>query len=80
MRAAFFATANGTTPGALLIDGFVNATWRLERERGAARIVVRPVGRVPARVRTAIAEEGARLLTMLAAGVASHDVEVVGGS
>ncbi len=75
-RTRFLATANGQTPGTVLIDGFVNATWRLERERGAARLLVRPQIRLTARVRRAVAAEGARLLGMLAADATSRDVEV----
>ncbi len=78
IHAAYFATANGTTPGSVLIDGFARALWRAEREKGAARLIVTTAVKVPARVRTAIAAEGARLLNLIAAG-ASHDVEVVEG-
>lgn len=76
VRARHLATANGQTPGTVLIDGFVGATWRLERTRGAALLMVRPTARVPVRVRRAIAAEGGRLLAMLAPDASSRDVAV----
>lgn len=75
-RARHLATANGQTPGIVLIDGFVGATWRLERARGAARLTVRPNARTPARVRSAVAAEGRRLRALLAADAKARDVEV----
>ena len=75
-RARHLASANGLPPATVLIDGFANATWRVERERGAVRIVVRPWVGTSARVRAAVAAEGRRLLKMLAADATSRDVEV----
>jgi hypothetical protein len=65
VRARYLATANGQTPGTVLIDGFVGATWRLERARGAARLTVRPT-RVSGAGRSAMAAEG-QFAPMLAA-------------
>lgn len=76
VRARHLATANGQTPGTVLIDGFVGATWRLGRTREAAVLTVRPSGRVPARVRAAVAAEGRRLLALLAPGPAGREVVV----
>jgi hypothetical protein len=76
LRARHLATANGQTPGTVLIDGFVGATWRLERTRGAAVLTVRPTARAPVRVRRAIAAEGGRLLAMLAPDASRRDVAV----
>ncbi len=76
LRARYLASANGQTPGTVLIDGFVGATWSLERGRDAALLTVSPRVRVSARVRRAIAAEGGRLLAMLAAGVPTREVAV----
>ncbi|AKF09391.1 winged helix DNA-binding domain-containing protein [Sandaracinus amylolyticus] len=57
---------NGLVPAAVLIDGFVGATWRLERERKHAVLHVATFGRVQKDVRRAVTDEGARLLALLA--------------
>ena len=77
VRARHLATANGQTPGTVLIDGFVGATWRLERtpaRRPSSRSG--PAAWIPARVRSAVAAEGRRLLAMLAADADAREVEV----
>lgn len=76
VRARHLASANGQTPGTVLIDGFVGATWRVEGTRDAAVLTVRPVGSLAARVRSAVAAEGRRLLAMLAPGPAPREVVV----
>src|SRR5262245_28083402 len=64
--------------GAILVDGFVSAGWRLEREDkgGAATVVVLPVRRNPltAAERAAIEVEARDLLQMGAPDAARHDV------
>jgi hypothetical protein len=69
------AMANGARP-TLLVDGRVAATWRLEREAGAARLVVSAFVRLSRDDRAAIAEEGHRLLELIAADADARDVEV----
>ena len=76
VRARFLATANGQTPGTVLIDGFVGAVWRLERAGGEAVLSVRPAVRLGARVRAAVAAEGRRLLDALEAGAQRREVRV----
>jgi hypothetical protein len=63
---------------ALLVDGFVAGAWRLERERAAATLTVRPLGPWAAADRAAVEEEGARLVELLAAGAAVREVRVAG--
>ena len=64
--------------GSILVDGFVSAGWRLEREEkgGAATVVVLPVRRKPlsAAERAAIEAEARALLQMGAPDAARHDV------
>jgi Winged helix DNA-binding domain len=52
----------------------VQGRWRLDRTRTAATLVVEPFGPLPGRARSALAEEGAELLQLLAADCSTHDV------
>ncbi len=48
-----------------LVDGIVAGTWKSERKRKTAVLVIEPFGAVTKRVRTALDEEGERLLAFL---------------
>jgi hypothetical protein len=50
----------------LLVDGFLGGVWRVKQERGSATLVVEPLERLSGESRTAVADEGARLLAFLA--------------
>ena len=54
--------------GAVLVDGFVRGTWKIDRQKGAASLVVEPFAPLSKRDRTALAEEGARLLAVAGGG------------
>lgn len=64
------------TKGAVLLDGFVAGTWKLTRTRGAAVLRIEPFARLTKRDRTALEEEGGRLLTFAAADAGAHEVEL----
>ena len=49
--------------GSVLVDGFVGGTWRFERTKGAAAVVVTPFAALRAADQDRLAEEGARLLS-----------------
>ncbi len=49
-----------------LLDGFVRGTWKVARERGTAALVVTPFAPISDEDRSALAEEGARLLGFMA--------------
>lgn len=66
-------TVNGIVRGTILVDGFVGGTWRFERAKDTAAVVVTPFAPLRPRDRTALAEEGARLLAASDPG-AAHDV------
>jgi len=65
--------------GSVLVDGFVRAGWRVEREKrqdGRATLVVLPVVMLTRAEETAVADEAARLLAFLAADAADRDVRL----
>ena len=57
--------ANRAAP-AVLIDGFVAATWRIETKGSHTALTVRPFARIGARDRSDVQEEGERLAAFLA--------------
>ena len=48
-----------------LVDGVVAGTWKSERKRKTAVLVIEPFGAIPKRTRTALEEEGEKLLEFL---------------
>ena len=66
--------------GAVLVDGFVTAGWRIERgaRSDPARLVVRSVRRRPLDDddRSAIDQEGRALLQFAAPDAAGHEVRI----
>ena len=60
--------------GACLVDGMVRATWRFAREEDRTRIEIKTFIPMAAADRTALAEEGARLLDFVAPGANDQDV------
>jgi hypothetical protein len=60
----------------LLVDGLVRGAWRMTRDGKAAILSVQPLGPLSGQDRTAVAEEGDRLLTFLAADADRRDVRV----
>ncbi|MFJ9322869.1 winged helix DNA-binding domain-containing protein [Streptomyces globisporus] len=61
------------TYGSVLVDGFLDALWRVDREGGTAILTVQAL-RKPTRAQcTEITEEAARMLTVMTGGT-DHDV------
>jgi hypothetical protein len=60
----------------VLVDGFVAATWKLERTRSSATLVVEPFARLAPRDREAVTAEAGRLLAFAAADADGHDVRL----
>jgi winged helix DNA-binding protein len=67
----------GVNFSSVLIDGFVGATWTLKREAETATLRIALLDRLPKRERVAVEDEGARLLTFVAAGATSREVTIV---
>jgi hypothetical protein len=62
--------------GTLLIDGFVQGTWMIKRQRDAATLTIEPLRPLTAGETKAIAEEGEHLLTFAASEAARRDLQV----
>jgi hypothetical protein len=70
-----FVAENGIL-STVLVDGFVQATWKIVRQRREATLRVQLLRPLTKQDRLAIAEEGARLLRFLAPD-APHAVQVL---
>lgn len=71
------ATANGLFLSTFLVDGFVRGTWKLEQEKERATLVIRPFTSLKKPERTAVSEEGERLLAFAAPDARTPDVRFV---
>ncbi len=69
-------TVNGIIRATFLVDGFVRGMWKMEREGGAATLVINPFERLARADRAALEEEGGRLVRFAAADAAGWDVRV----
>jgi hypothetical protein len=66
-------TKNGLLATAL-VDGTVAASWKIQRERKRATLLVDPVRRITKSDRVALVEEGQRLLAFTDPEIAERDV------
>jgi hypothetical protein len=62
--------------GTLLVDGFVQGTWMIKRQRETATLTIEPLRRLTATERKAVVEEGERLLAFAAAEAGKRDVRI----
>ena len=62
--------------GAVLVDGFLSGMWRVIRDRGNATLSIETDGSWTKANRTAVADEGARLLAFLAADAHDRNVQL----
>lgn len=76
-RARVF-TVNGIVRGTVLLDGFVAGTWKIERAKNAATVVLEPFTRWSRPDRLGVAEEAMSLLAFAAEDEQErHDVRVL---
>jgi hypothetical protein len=68
---------NGATQGTLIVDGFWDATWKLTKNGDRATLAVAPFRRLTAQEQSAITEEGARLLGLIASRTEAAEVRFV---
>ena len=64
----------GLVWAALLIDGFVAGTWKLDLAREQATLTLRPFAKLAKADTRALEEEGAQLLAFAAADCSTHVV------
>ena len=62
--------------GSLLVDGFLGGMWRITRLAGKATLVIEAGGSWARADHAAVADEGARLLALVASDVGAHEVEI----
>jgi hypothetical protein len=67
-------SVNGVLPGTVLVDGFVAATWTLDRGRDISRLLVTALEPIPRKQATAVRAEGRGLLGLLAADAAKTEI------
>lgn len=70
-------TENGIIRATILVDGFVNGLWTIERKRKAADLIIRPFGPLSGEAFAALLEEGARLLEFAAADSVTREIRIV---
>jgi hypothetical protein len=75
-RRRIFQSVNGQLPGTVLVDGYVTATWTVDRGREVTRLLVTSLEPIPRVQAAAMRTEGRGLLGLLAAGAAKTEVVV----
>jgi hypothetical protein len=70
---ALLALATGRIHGTVLHDGLVRALWRVDRDSGHATLAISHAG-LAKKAAAAVAAEGRRLLRLIAADAARHEV------
>ncbi|MGH3148623.1 MAG: winged helix DNA-binding domain-containing protein [Rubrobacter sp.] len=60
----------------ILVDGFVRGTWKITRNQGTASLLIEPFGPLPEEDRTALAEEGERLIRFVTEAEDSEASEI----
>jgi hypothetical protein len=72
--------AQAFTRGSVLVDGFAQATWTIQRKDGRATLLIEPFGRISRTDSTAVAEEAERLLEFAATDAMGRDIRIVRSS
>ena len=70
-------TPNAVLPGTFLLDGYVHGTWRIERTRTSARLLLQPFRPTPPEHNASLLDEAGALLRFAAGDVTDHDVVIV---
>ena len=68
------ASRNGMVPATVLVDGFVRGTWKTERTRSKATLVIEPFEPLAENARNSLVAEGERLIRFIGEGVEAFRV------
>ena len=72
------ASKNGMVPATVLVGGFVCGTWKIEKSRKAARLVIEPFEPLPEKERDALVGEGEQLLRFVESGAEAAEIRFAG--
>ncbi len=61
----------------VLLDGFVRGTWKMERTRGKAKLMIEPFGSLAAKDRGTLVEEGERLVRFIGEGAEAFEIQFI---
>ncbi|MGI8865223.1 MAG: DNA glycosylase AlkZ-like family protein, partial [Rubrobacteraceae bacterium] len=64
-------------PATILVNGFVRGTWRIEKSRRNATLVIRPFESLYKQDRDSLSIEGEQLVSFVEGGVKIHDIRFV---
>ena len=68
------ASKNGMVPATVLVDGFARGTWKAERTRGKAALVIEPFEPLAKEDRDGLVEEGRRLAGFLGENAETFEI------
>jgi hypothetical protein len=71
------ASRNGMVPATFLVDGFVRGTWKTQRTRGKATLVIEPFEALAKKDRGVLADEGERLIRFVRDDAEVFEVRIV---
>lgn len=75
-RSSVFLTV-GRVRATFLVDGFVRGTWRIERARNAAHLIIEPFEPLPDEARYELIVEGERLIRFIEDRAEAFDIQFV---
>ena len=70
------ASRNGMVPATFLVDGFVRGTWKTERTRRKATLVIQPFELLTKKDRSVLTEEGERLIRFTSGDAGAFEVRL----
>jgi hypothetical protein len=74
-RQQVLGSKNGRIPATILVNGFVAGTWRVERKRQVATLVITPFARLSRHDADALTAEGDRLVRFMEEEATTFDVK-----
>jgi hypothetical protein len=63
----------------ILVDGFVRGAWKIEKSKTAATLAIEPFDKLTKKDRTALTEEGERLVRFIEPDLRNHEIRFAGG-